>query len=120
MTDGLRPAPARTSAHHVIEARLRELSAMVRAQRARRRLTMRQAAVEADMGFATFGRIERFEGGGSRLPDIVNLLLILKWLDVPPAWCLGLDAGDPEALYRKGWDDCAAKVRAAAERHGDA
>lgn len=85
--------------------RLDQLPAMLRAERGRRELSQRQAATEIGIGFSTVARVEN--GGW---PDAPGFLALVAWLDVPGGWFL---AGDKhQDAYRRGWDDCAASVRA--------
>lgn len=89
-------------------ARLDQLPAMLRAERTRRELSQRQAAAEIGIGFSTVARVEN--GGW---PDAPGFLAIIAWLGMPGGWFLA--EGEHQDAYRRGWDDCAAAVRAATE-----
>ena len=65
-------------------------------------------AKEIGISFTTLCGIEN-----GRDPDTVNLLLLLTWLGLPLSFLTGVGDLDPAAIYRRGWDDCAATVRAA-------
>lgn len=100
-----------SSPRDLIRARLADLPPLIKAQRKVRGLAFRPAALEIGVPLNTLVRAEH-----GHMPDGFNLLLILQWLDVPPAWFVGERAESPMAMYGKGWDDCAAAMRAATER----
>jgi transcriptional regulator with XRE-family HTH domain len=85
--------------------RLRELPALVVAERARRGLSQRQTAAVLDLSPSTIGRVEK-----GQMPDVSAFLAIAGWLRLPLGWFTG--EMDPQDAYRRGWDDCAASVRA--------
>jgi transcriptional regulator with XRE-family HTH domain len=87
-------------------ARLRELPALVAAERARRSMSQRQVAASLDLSPSTISRVEK-----GQLPDVSAFLNIVGWLRLPLGWFTG--EIDPQDAYRRGWDDCAAGVRAA-------
>jgi transcriptional regulator with XRE-family HTH domain len=92
----------------VVRGRLRDVVALVREERARRGLALRPCAKDIGISFTTLCGIEN-----GRDPDTVNLLLLLTWLGLPLSFLTGVGDVDPAAIYRRGWDDCAATVRAA-------
>ena len=85
--------------------RLRELPALVAAERARRGLSQRQTAVALDLSPSTIGRVEK-----GQLPDVSGFLTIANWLRLPLGWFAG--EMDPQDAYRRGGDDCAASIQA--------
>lgn len=94
------------------EARLRmdQLPRMVIVERQRRGLTQRAASAEMHLTASTITRIEH-----GQWPDVAGLLAICTWLKLPPGWLIGDDRDAPMDAYRRGWEDCAAAVRAATE-----
>lgn len=89
--------------------RLEQLPNMLRAERERRGLTMRQAAKEMQLSPSTMTRVE----GGETWPDLAGFLAMVAWLRIPPHWFIGAEDGtglDSDA-YARGWSDCATLVR---------
>jgi transcriptional regulator with XRE-family HTH domain len=103
-----RPLSAETA------ARLVGLADMVKAERARRGLSLRAAGAQLGVPASTLMRLEK-----GQLPDVPNFLAILAWLDVPLAPLFGDRQAKTFDAYQRGWDDCAATVTAALKR-GDA
>jgi len=89
-------------------ARLDQLPAMLKAERDRRGLSQRAAADQIGIGFSTVARVE-----SGKWPHAPGFLAIIAWLDVPGGWFLA--GAEQQDAYRRGWDDCAAAVRAAIE-----
>jgi len=87
------------------KARLCELPALVAAERARTGLSQRQTAIVLGLSPSTIGRVEK-----GQLPDLAGFLAVAGWLRLPLGWFTG--EMDPQDAYRRGWDDCAASVRA--------
>lgn len=106
--------PRTTTPRAIVDRRLAELPALIRENRKRHGLALRPAAVEIGVPFNTLCRAEH-----GKTPDGANLLAILEWLDLPPAWFVGPDPS-PMDGYRRGWNDCAASVRGALEPAADA
>jgi transcriptional regulator with XRE-family HTH domain len=86
------------------KARLRELPALVAAERARTSLSQRQTAIALGLSPSTIGRVEK-----GQMPDLAGFLAIAGWLRLPLGWFTG--EMDPQDAYRRGWDDCAASIR---------
>jgi transcriptional regulator with XRE-family HTH domain len=87
--------------------RLDQLPHMLKAERDRRGLSMRDAAAEMLLSPSTMTRVE----AGDYWPDLAGFLAIAAWLRLPMDWFVdGEDA--PMDAYRRGWDDCAATIRA--------
>jgi transcriptional regulator with XRE-family HTH domain len=76
---------------------LKVLGRLVRQERRRRGLTLRDAAALAGVPFTTLARVEC----GHNTPDALNFLLICAWLDIPPGWFAG-DPDDGRAACRCG------------------
>lgn len=91
----------------IAKLRLAELPAMLRAERARRDLSLRAAAGQIGIGFSTLTRCEQ-----GQMPELYNFLAMAAWLQVSVGWFLGEDGVAKQDAYRRGWDDCAASVRA--------
>lgn len=90
--------------------RLDQLPRMLKAERERRGLSMREAAAEMQLSSSTMTRVEN----GSQWPDLAGFLAIVTWLDVPATWFMdGRDESSSPDAYRRGWDDCASAVRGA-------
>lgn len=87
------------------KTRLRELPALVAAERARTGLSQRQTAFALGLSPSTIGRVEK-----GQLPDVAGFLAIAGWLRLPLGWFTG--EMDPQDAYRRGWDDCAASIHA--------
>jgi hypothetical protein len=105
--------PRTTTPRAIVTQRLTELPALIRENRKRRGLAPRPAAVEVGVPLNTLRRAEH-----GKTPDGANLLAILEWLELPPAWFTG--GGDnPADAYRRGWNDCANSVRGALEPAAD-
>jgi transcriptional regulator with XRE-family HTH domain len=86
--------------------RLERLPNMLKAERERRGMTMRQAAAEMNISPSTVTRIE----GSGQWPDVAGFLAIVTWLRLPPNWFVDCTRSPMDA-YRRGWDDCAQAVR---------
>ena len=82
------------------------LPELVRAELERRGLSQREAAKELRLSPSTITRVVQ-----GRAPDAHGLLVILRWLGLSAEWLREPD--DAHAAYRRGWDDCAVRVRAA-------
>ena len=90
--------------------RLEQLPSMLRAERERRGLSMRAAALEMQLTPSTMTRVE-----GGQWPDLAGFLAIVAWLRIPPHWFIGAEDGsglDSDA-YARGFADCATLVRSA-------
>lgn len=88
--------------------RLGVLVDFVKAERARRGVSQRQASEEMGLPPSTLCRFEQ-----GFLPDVPNFLVILAWLDVPLAPLLGDEQAKTLNAYQRGWNDCASLVRGA-------
>lgn len=91
------------------QLRMDQLPRMVLAERERRGLSQRAAAAQMHLNASTIARIEH-----GQWPDVAGLLAVCMWLWLPPGWLIG-DDGGPVDAYRRGWEDCAAAVRAATQ-----
>ena len=98
----------------LVEERLAELRGFVRERRSTRGLSLRAAAVESGVPFTTIAGFEK----GERIPDSPSLLSLLAWLGLSLDWLTG-GPSNAVADYRRGWDDCAAAVRAVTARCSD-
>lgn len=72
----------------------------------RRGISQREAARELGLASSTITRV--IQGKGC---DAYATLRILRWLGLTAEWLREPDAAAD--AYRRGWDDCAARVRAA-------
>ena len=63
----------------------------LRAERRRRRLSLRDLADEIDVSFNTLSRVER-----GHLPDLTNYSRIVTWLSAPGLALVGVDAAGSE------------------------
>jgi transcriptional regulator with XRE-family HTH domain len=82
------------------------LPALVETECRRRGLTHRAAARELGFSPSTITRI--IQGHGI---DALSFCKLLKWLDLTAQWLS--DPQEADAAYRRGWSDCALRVRAA-------
>lgn len=92
------PAPRAKEIH----ARVLALGSMLKAERARRGVNLRQAQVDIGVPMSTLSRFER-----GQMPDLPNLLAVADWLKLPLTW---FASDEPLDAYRRGWNDCAAAV----------
>lgn len=90
-------------------AALAQLPRMIRAKRDRDGLSLRTTGQRIGVAGATVDNLEH-----GRVPDLVTLLAVLAWLDMPLSWLDGRGGGTD--AYRRGWDDCETAVLAALKR----
>lgn len=87
---------------------------MLKAERSRRKLSLRAAAAEIGVGFSTVTRAEQ------GVPvDLASFLALAVWLQVNIGWFVGEDGIEKQDAYRRGWNDCAASVQSALRTGGD-
>lgn len=101
------PAPRAKEIH----ARVLALGSMLKAERARRGVNLRQAQVDIGVPMSTLSRFER-----GQLPDLANLLAIADWLKLPLTW---FASDEPLDAYERGWADCVTSVQAALARNSE-
>lgn len=87
-----------------IHARVLALGTLLKTERTRRKINLRQAQTEIGVAMSTLSRFER-----GQLPDLPNLLAVADWLGLPLAW---FASDEPLDAYRRGWEDCATSVGA--------
>jgi lambda repressor-like predicted transcriptional regulator len=92
------------------EARLRldSIPDLVRAELARREVTMRKASLDMGLSASTLTRVVQ-----GQWPDLAGFLAIVSWLGVPADWFVAGADRAPADAYARGWNDCAATVSAA-------
>jgi lambda repressor-like predicted transcriptional regulator len=89
------------------EARLRldSIPDLVRAELARRDVTMRKASLDMGLSASTLTRVVQ-----GQWPDLGGFLAIVSWLGVPADWFVSGADRAPVDAYARGWNDCAAVV----------
>lgn len=95
------------SARHApaVSGLLAEFPALVSAECVRRGISQRTASKEIGLNPSSVTRIVRGDGMDAR-----TFLAVVQWLGLSMHWLID---GGSAASYRRGWDDCAASVRAA-------
>lgn len=94
------------------DALLAALPGLVKAECLRRGISQREASRQLRLSAPTITRVIQGHGIDARAT-----LRILQWLDITVEWLK--QPGAAANAYRRGWNDCADRVRGALDSRGE-